>query len=203
MKKNIIIFLIYGYDCVSIVGDNIKKYKKINQIMDTIQHFDIKLTSYSSNDMTLSFIIDKQVSIDLSNKIHNIIFPYYKFNYKKYLWEELLTIKGPEECKYLYNLDIVKEKINNLKSLSSIDRIYYSSKSKILGLFNKATARAILCLCPPEIFFPLSPTFVWMPSSNFSINSLQFAISIILSMKAFDKLLSIILKLSTMVPNQA
>lgn len=122
--------LIYGYDCVSIVGNNIKKYKKINQIMDAIQNFDIKLTSYSSNDMTLSFIINKNVSIDLSNKIHNIVFPYYKFNCKKNIWwEELLKIKGPEECKYLYNLDIVKEKINNLKSLSSIDRIYYAMKA--------------------------------------------------------------------------
>lgn len=122
--------LIHDYDCVSIVGDNIKKYKKINQIMNTIKNFDIKLTSYSSNDMTLSFIIDKQISIDLSNKIHNIIFPYYKFkNEKNIWWEELLNIKGPEECKYLYNLDIVQKKINNLKNLSSIDRIYYAMKA--------------------------------------------------------------------------
>lgn len=122
--------ILHNCDCVSVVGDNIKKYKKLNKIMNIIQNYDIKLTSYSSNDMTLSFIVSKDISIDLSNKIHNIVFPYYNFKIPNNVWwKDFLELPGPNECKYLYNLDIVKQKIENLKKLSNVDQVYYAMKA--------------------------------------------------------------------------
>ncbi len=115
---------------VSIVGENIKKYNKINMIMQSVLEFDIKLTSYSSNDMTLSFVVEKGSASNLINKLHSVIFPFQSFKLEKGIWwENLLNQEGPEECKYIYNMDIINQKIKNLKSLDSIDRIYYAMKA--------------------------------------------------------------------------
>ena len=117
--------------CVSIVGENLKKYDKLNLVMKSLLEFDIKLTSYSSNDMTISFVVDNDTSNRLLNNLHQIIFPYNKFIFPKNTawWEDQLLVDGPPHCKYIYNLDIVKNKINVLKDLTSIDRIYYAMKA--------------------------------------------------------------------------
>jgi bifunctional diaminopimelate decarboxylase / aspartate kinase len=121
----------YKCSCVSIVGENIKKYDKLNNIMNKILSFDIKLTSYSSNDMTLSFIVDTEISNNLVKELHQIVFPYnnFKITNKDIWWNKLLSLEGPKNCKYLYNLDIVKENINKLKSMDNINRIYYAMKA--------------------------------------------------------------------------
>ena len=115
---------------ISIIGENVKKYKKLNLIMDAIMNFDIKLTSYSSNDMTLSFMVKKKESDLLANKLHSIIFPFNEFKIPKDIWwHKLLSNHGPNECQYLYNLEVVKEQITKLKTLSSINKIYYAVKA--------------------------------------------------------------------------
>lgn len=115
---------------VSIVGENIKKYNKINTIMQAVLEFDIKLTSYSSNDMTLSFVVDKKNVTNLINKLHSVIFPFQSFKLDKNIWwKKLLNQEGPEECKYIYNTEIIDQKIKNLLSMNSIDRVYYAMKA--------------------------------------------------------------------------
>ena len=128
-KYNVIIT--NNCSCISIVGENLKKYDKLDLVMKSLLDFDIKLTSYSSNDMTISFVVDNDTSSRLLNNIHQIIFPYNKFILPKNApwWQDKLLDNGPEHCKYIYNLDIVKNKINTLKELSSIDRIYYAMKA--------------------------------------------------------------------------
>ena len=70
-------------------------------------NFDIKLTSYSSNDMTLSFMVKKEESDLLANKLHSIIFPFNEFKIPKDIWwHKLLSNYGPDECQYLYNLEV-------------------------------------------------------------------------------------------------
>ena len=57
--------LIHDYDCVSIVGDNIKKYKKINQIMNTIKNFDIKY--YKPRVISVEFIDYQMKELEFKN----------------------------------------------------------------------------------------------------------------------------------------
>ena len=52
-----------------------------------------------------------------------------------------------------------------------------SSSTKISGLRYRALAIPILCLCPPESLVPLSPTSVYIPFGNDSINILSWASS--------------------------
>jgi len=66
--------LILDNTIVSVIGDNIRKYSKIGDLFHLSQNYDILLTSYSSNDMTLSWVISTEKSIDLAQNLHNIIF---------------------------------------------------------------------------------------------------------------------------------
>jgi aspartate kinase len=66
--------LILDNTIVSVIGDNIRKYSKIGDLFQLTQNYDILLTSYSSNDMTLSWVISTEKSIDLAQNLHNIIF---------------------------------------------------------------------------------------------------------------------------------
>ena len=117
-------------NCVSVVGQNLKKYDKLNQIMNRIIGYDIKLTSYSSNDMTISFVVENSISNKLVSDLHNVIFPFNEFkNDNKLWWNELLYFNGPDSCKYMYDIDIIKEKISVLKRIKNVDRIYYALKA--------------------------------------------------------------------------
>ena len=79
-----------------LVGENIRKYDKLNKIINSIKDFDIKLTSYSSNDMSISFVVEKEISKELINKIHMIAFPFYYFENKNTWWSKLLDVEAPE-----------------------------------------------------------------------------------------------------------
>jgi diaminopimelate decarboxylase/aspartate kinase len=59
---------------VSVVGDNIRMCENIGDIFKLTRNFDIITTSYSSNDMTLSFVINTKYAINLAQQLHNIIF---------------------------------------------------------------------------------------------------------------------------------
>jgi len=59
---------------VSIIGENIRKCKKIGRVFEITQKYDIILTSYSSNDMTLSFVIKQNQSCQLCQELHDLLF---------------------------------------------------------------------------------------------------------------------------------
>lgn len=59
---------------VSIVGDNIRMNENIGNIFKKTKDFNILTTSYSSNDMSLSFVISSYDKIELAQTLHNIIF---------------------------------------------------------------------------------------------------------------------------------
>jgi len=129
LEKDYIVELFNNCNCVSLVGENIRKYDKINKIINALKDFDIKLTSYSSNDMSISFVVENDIHKEIINQIHMIAFPFHYFEKKNCWWNKLLQLKPPEKCKYFYSLDIVSEKINILKSLKSINRVYYAMKA--------------------------------------------------------------------------
>lgn len=130
LSENYNVELTENCNIISIVGQNIKKFNKIGAIMKAIIDFDIKLTSYSSNDMTLSFVVKKEIANDLVNCLHKLIFPFNSFELKEDIWwKNLLDKNGPNKCQYLYNLEVVKNQVNKLKKVSSIDKIFYAMKA--------------------------------------------------------------------------
>ena len=131
LEKDYIVELYNNCNCISLVGENIRKYDKINKVINALKDFDIKLTSYSSNDMSISFVVENKIHKDIINKIHMISFPfhYFEIKNKNNWWYQLLELTPPEKCKYIYSLDVISDKIHTLKSLKSIDYVYYAMKA--------------------------------------------------------------------------
>ena len=128
LEKNYQVELISECNLTSIIGNNIKNQKIINKIFDLLKKQDIILTSYSSNELSLSLVHKDKTLI---KKLYNIIFPKVILNKKNSWYDSLLPelynkIKNPV---YLYNLDIIGNQISKLKKLTCVNQIYYAMKA--------------------------------------------------------------------------
>jgi diaminopimelate decarboxylase/aspartate kinase len=74
LRKKYQVELNFGNSIVSVVGDNIRITDSIGNIFKLTKKFDIITTSYSSNDMSLSFVIKSSDAIKLAQNLHDIIF---------------------------------------------------------------------------------------------------------------------------------
>jgi len=74
LSKQYEVELIIDNSIVSVISQEIRKYKNIGKIFEIAQNYNIILTSYSSNDMTLSWVINSNKSIDFAQNLHNYIF---------------------------------------------------------------------------------------------------------------------------------
>jgi diaminopimelate decarboxylase/aspartate kinase len=64
----------FNNSIVSIVGDNIRLIDNIGQIFKLTKDFNIITTSYSSNNMSLSFVIETKDSIKLAQLLHDTVY---------------------------------------------------------------------------------------------------------------------------------
>jgi diaminopimelate decarboxylase/aspartate kinase len=64
----------FNNSIVSVVGDNIRLIDNIGQIFKLTKDFNIITTSYSSNNMSLSFVIDSKNSIKLAQLLHDTVY---------------------------------------------------------------------------------------------------------------------------------
>jgi aspartate kinase len=64
----------FNNSIVSVVGDNIRLIDNIGQIFKLTKDFNIITTSYSSNNMSLSFVIDTKDSIKLAQSLHDTVY---------------------------------------------------------------------------------------------------------------------------------
>jgi aspartate kinase len=64
----------FNNSIVSIVGDNIRLIDNIGQIFKLTRDFNIITTSYSSNNMSLSFVIETKDSIKLAQLLHDTVY---------------------------------------------------------------------------------------------------------------------------------
>jgi aspartate kinase len=59
---------------ISLVSDKIRKCNLIGKIFEITQKYNIIMTSYSSNDMTLSWVINQNDSIIMAQELHDFLF---------------------------------------------------------------------------------------------------------------------------------
>ena len=74
LEKKYQVELKFDNSIVSVVGDNIRMTDSIGNIFKLTKKFDIITTSYSSNDMSLSFVINSNDSIKLAQSLHDVVF---------------------------------------------------------------------------------------------------------------------------------
>ena len=134
LSKNYKVELITNGEIISIIGTHIRTSDLISSIFKITKYVNILMTSYSSNDMTLSFVVKIEDSIKLIKKLYMLIF-YNHYYEKKNSWydEIILNLKENdlvnEQAIYVYNNDIIQQKIDALKQISSVDRFYYAMKA--------------------------------------------------------------------------
>ena len=66
-------------ELVSVVGNNIHQNKSLDNIFKIVKNRPIIMTSYSSNDRTISFLIESDDN-NLINELHKKLFGYYNFD---------------------------------------------------------------------------------------------------------------------------
>jgi bifunctional diaminopimelate decarboxylase / aspartate kinase len=146
--------LIHGCALVSLVGQNIRNImNKIGPALEVFDEKKIYLVSLSSSDLNFSVVIDETEVERLLVKLHNLLIP------KKSLssvfgksWAELFEeqpqnqVSGPgiwwrkekdqllSLCKnhsplYVYNKETLNDKINDLKSLTPVSKIFFAMKA--------------------------------------------------------------------------
>ena len=75
--------LSFNNSIISIVGDNIRMINNIGDIFKLTKNYNIITTSYSSNDMSLSFVIETLYGNKLAQDLHNLIFNNININIKE------------------------------------------------------------------------------------------------------------------------
>ncbi len=135
---------------VSLVGHDIRRV--LPQLGSTLELFDNKqvhLMSLASNDLNLTFVVDESQSQKLCHDLHALLiennpqsFYYSKSWHDEFgdpvkrptpWWEKkkdiLLAIAKQESPCYVYNKETQDDKAKELKSLESIDEIFYAVKA--------------------------------------------------------------------------
>ena len=141
LSLNYKIELISDCSIISIVGDSIRNQDGINEAMNITKRFNIHMTHYSANDLTISFVLDKKDSLKLLESLHKHLISNNYFyiekdvliNSNNWWYEQIENVKDlmkNENSLYLYNLNVVENQINILKNdLNSVDNIFYSMKA--------------------------------------------------------------------------
>lgn len=120
MEKNL--------ELVSVVGMNIHINNKLDDIFSIVKNKPIIMTSYSSNDRTISFLI-RPDNNNMINMIHDNIFGFKEFKsfIDDILKEKITNIK--KDAYYYYDMEQLYRNILLLKSLENIDSIHYAVKA--------------------------------------------------------------------------
>jgi bifunctional diaminopimelate decarboxylase / aspartate kinase len=128
--------LITNIGIINIVGNNLIANDKIKDIFEYLKDKNIYISNFSSNKKTLSFGVDSDNNglnlIKMANDIHNIVFKYNNMdsiNVEKILNEIKLKKVDLYRPYYYYDLNIIKNNVNRLLDMKSIDKVYYAVKA--------------------------------------------------------------------------
>lgn len=135
---------------VSLVGHNIRRV--LHQLGPSLEVFEAQLVhmlSLASNDLNLTFVVDRNQADKLCQKLHTLLIEnnpqsyYYsksfheefgkKTHQPKPWWQtkrkELLNIALESSPCYVYDLETISKQALKLKSLKSLDKIFYAIKA--------------------------------------------------------------------------
>jgi aspartate kinase len=73
LEKKYNVELTFDISIISVIGEKIRTYNNIGDLFNLTKNYPIILTSYSSNDMTLSWVIETNLSNKLIISLHDLI----------------------------------------------------------------------------------------------------------------------------------
>jgi len=138
---------------VTLVGYRIRALAdKISPVISSFADQRIYITTQSSNDLNQTFVVDEDQADKLARALHEVLIIEDKeiddfgptwaeliadkskqVELSRSWWQEqqqqLIKLNEQYSPCYVYHLDTIKHQINQLKSLTAIDRIFYASKA--------------------------------------------------------------------------
>ena len=124
---------------VSIVGDEIKNQPYLPEAIQISKKYaDIYMIHYSANNLSLSFVIDSKNSKFLLKELHEKLIgneqPKNDDKFIKNKWwynkiDKINKLMENNSSLYLYDLNNIEQKINILKKINKIDKIFYAMKA--------------------------------------------------------------------------
>ena len=109
--------MILNSNIISVVGNNISLDTFfIDRLFQVIKKYHIHITHFSSNNLSISFIVEKSIYKQLMNDIHDIIVINYDKWWKIYTNYFIITmLNNNKNSMYFYNLGTIVSKCNLLK----------------------------------------------------------------------------------------
>ena len=124
---------------VSVVGDEIKIQPYLPEAIQISKKYsDIYMIHYSANNLSLSFVINSKNSKFLLKELHEKLIgneqPKNDDKFIKNKWwynkiDKINKLMENNSSLYLYDLNNIEQKINILKKINKIDKIFYAMKA--------------------------------------------------------------------------
>ncbi|AKE52462.1 bifunctional aspartate kinase/diaminopimelate decarboxylase [Kangiella geojedonensis] len=143
--------VMHNCSAVSIVGKNVRAIlHKIAPAFSIFETYKVYLLSQAASDLNLTFVIDDEHSSKVISALHELLItnnpnseilgPTAKelkqtesvSQAKKWWQDKKDTIEvclAERDSAYIYHLDSVRQNIQNLQSISAIDRVFFAVKS--------------------------------------------------------------------------
>lgn len=152
LRQNATVNLIGPCASISLVGNQIRtNLHKLGSIFSLFESEKIHLLSQSANDLNLTIVVDSEQADKLTQRIHHLIIEQHpKRHHLGRSWAEecghtlpvihqwwqdcapeLLTLMDDHKASslYVYNTDCITQAASRLKSLKSVDRLFYAMKA--------------------------------------------------------------------------
>ena len=135
---------------ISVIGQQMRSnLPKLSQLLDVFKNKAVHLLVQSANDLNLTFVVDEMDAEKILKKMHYQLIeraslPFVSEqtwsqefnqlpNQTQPWWQQhrsaLLALCEDQQPHYVYNLDVVKQRIKQLKQCHHIDRVFYSIKA--------------------------------------------------------------------------
>jgi diaminopimelate decarboxylase/aspartate kinase len=169
-------------DCaaVTLVGRRIRAIlHELSSVMEVFEEHKVHLVTQAANDLNFTFVVDSEHAHRLVKRVHALLVNQFQEGgtfgptweqlrgpipsptslvLPTPWWEtkrnDLLTIAAEHEAAYVYDRQSVREALSTLKSLTSVDSIYYAMKANahpdILRIVDEQGVN-FECVSPGEI----------------------------------------------------
>jgi diaminopimelate decarboxylase/aspartate kinase len=166
-------------DCaaITLVGRRIRTIlSDLGPVLEVFQEYKVHLVTQAANDLNLTFVVSSEHAYRLVQHLHGLLVGKFKGGVFGSTWEEitsgaapspaapkpwwvakkaqLLQIGAERAATYVYDRDSIEKTIGALKSLRSVDAVFYAIKANshpgVLQLVN-AGGLNYECVSPGEI----------------------------------------------------
>ena len=132
LSKRYEVKLFQKSNMISVVGNKIALNNNfMEKLFLVTKNYQVHITHFSSNHLSISFIVENKDALQLNQDIHDIVVYNYDKWWKTYTNYFITNMKNLDKSSiYFYNLKTIGHKCELLKNdLSKVDQVFYAMKA--------------------------------------------------------------------------